>query len=193
MVSARSKRRVTALEFLSHPAASGKSELVRGEIHVMTPASGVHGIVAGRIFVALNAFVEEHRLGLCFPDNTGFELPGLDDTVRSPDAAFVRAERLSLEDIDAGWVRVAPDLVVEILSPSETAATLDAKWRDYRAAGTTLMWVIDPAERTVTVREADTPDRRLTASDTLSGGSVLPGFSIAVARLFSRVTAQKTQ
>src|SRR5215475_6794836 len=151
MVSARSKRRVTALEFLSHPAASGKSELVRGEIHVMTPASGVHGIVAGRIFVALNAFVEERELGLCFPDNIGFQLPGLDDTVRSPDAAFVRADRLSLESIGTGWVPVTPDLVVEVLSPSETTATLDEKWRDYSSAGTTLMWVIDPAARTVTV------------------------------------------
>lgn len=188
MVSARSKRRVTALEFLSHPAASGKSELVRGEIHVMTPASGVNGIVAGRIFAALNAFVEEHGLGLCFPDNIGFELPGLDDTVRSPDAAFVRAERLSLESIGPGWVPVAPDLVVEVLSPSETPAILDEKWRDYRAAGTTLMWVIDPTERIVTVRESGAPDRRLATTDALNGGSVLPGFSLAVERLFERLT-----
>jgi hypothetical protein len=64
MVSARSKRRVTALEFLSHPAASKKSELVRGEIRVMTPASGVHGILAGRIFVELSAFVDKHALGV---------------------------------------------------------------------------------------------------------------------------------
>lgn len=185
MVSARSKRRVTALEFLSHPSASGKSELVRGEIHVMTPASGVHGIVAGRIFAALNAFAEEHGLGLCFPDNIGFELPGLDNTVRSPDAAFVRAGRLSLESIGTGWVPVSPDLVVEVLSPSETAAMLDEKWRDYRAAGTSLMWVIDAAEHAVTVREPGAPDRRLLATDTLTGGSVLPGFSIAVAQLFA--------
>jgi Uma2 family endonuclease len=185
MVSARSKRRVTALEFLSHPAASGKSELVRGEIHVMTPAGGMHGIVAGRIFVALNAFVKEHGLGLSFPDNTGFELPGLDDTVRSPDAGFVRADRLSLDSLGLGWVPVAPDLVVEVLSPSETSLTLDEKWRDYRAAGAILMWVIDPAGRTVTVREPGAPDRQLVASDTLNGGSVLPEFSIAVAQLFS--------
>jgi len=150
-------------------------------------ASGVHGILAGRIFVELSAFVDQHALGLCFPDNTGFQLPGLDDTVRSPDAAFVRAERLSPESIGTGWVPVAPDLVVEVLSPSESVATLDEKWRDYRAAGTTLMWVIDPTERTVTVREAGAPDRRLMAGDTMRGGRVLPGFSIAVAQLFPRL------
>jgi Uma2 family endonuclease len=187
MVSARSNPRVTALEFLSHPAASGKSELVRGEIHLMTPASGVHGLVAGEIFVALKAFVDSRSLGLCFPDNIGFELPGLDDTVRSPDAAFVSAERLSVENIGPGWVPVAPDLVVEVLSPSETPATLDEKWRDYRAAGTMAMWVIDPGSRTITVRETGIPDRLLISTDTLDGGSVVPGFSLPVTRLFERL------
>jgi len=193
MVSARSNRRVTALEFLSHPAARGKSELVRGEIHVMAPASGVHGLLAGEIFTLLKTSVDANGRGICFPGNTGFQLPGLEDTVRSPDVAFVRADRLARKNIGAGWVPVAPDLVVEVLSPSETVTTLDEKWRDYRAAGTTLMWVIDPAERTVTVREAGAPDRRLTASDTLNGGSVLPGFSIPVAQLFSRVSGAKNQ
>jgi hypothetical protein len=92
MVSAHVRRRVTSREFLTHPAASGPSELVRGEIRVMTPAGGPHGLVAGEIFAALKAFVDSHALGVCFPDNTGFELPGLTDTVRSPDTAFIRAD-----------------------------------------------------------------------------------------------------
>jgi Uma2 family endonuclease len=189
MVSARPARRVTAIEFLSHPAANGKSELVRGEIHETTPASGAHGLVVAEIFVALKAFADSRSLGLCFPDNIGFQLPGLDDTVRSPDTAFVRAERLSLEDVGAGWVPVAPDLVVEVLSPSESARSIDVKWRDYRAAGTTVMWVIDPAQRVVTVREADAADLQLSVTDTLDGGDLLPGFSIAVARLFEGLTS----
>jgi Uma2 family endonuclease len=183
-MDATRRNRVTALEFLSHPAASGPSELVRGEVRVMTPASGAHGLLAGRVFAALNAFVESHGLGVCFPDNTGFELPGLDDTVRSPDAAFIRTERVPPDGIDAGWVRVAPDLIVEILSPSETAASLEEKLQDYRAAGTTLVWVIDPAARIVLVHEAGLPDRRLSASDAMDGGDMLPGFSLPIARLF---------
>jgi Uma2 family endonuclease len=144
-------------------------------------------VVAGVIFAALNAFVEAERLGVCFPDNTGFLLPELGDTVRSPDAAFVGAGKLSVEGIGAGWVAVAPDLVVEVLSPSETASELDEKLRDYRSAGTRLVWVIDPAKRVVSVRAADAPERWLSEGDTLDGGEVLPGFTIAVSRLFARL------
>lgn len=187
MIAAEAHRHVTAEEFLLHPAAAGQSELVRGEVRVMTPASGAHGAVAGAIFAALNAFVEARQLGLCFPDNTGFLLPGLGDTVRSPDAAFVRADRLPIEGIGSGWVGVTPDLVVEILSPSETASELDEKLRDYRVAGTRLVWVVDPAKRVVSVRAMGAPERSLSETDMLDGGEVLPGFAIAVSRLFARL------
>ena len=143
MSGANTSHYVTAAEFLERSAADGPSELVRGAIHVMTPASGAHGAIAGTIFAALNAFVEAHQLGVCFPDNTGFLLPGLGDTVRSPDAAFVRTDALPPNGIGPGWISAAPDLVVEILSPNETAAELDAKVRDYFASGTRLLWVVN--------------------------------------------------
>ncbi|MGH7620125.1 MAG: Uma2 family endonuclease, partial [Gemmatimonadaceae bacterium] len=142
MVSAKFRRRVTPEEFLTHPAAAGASELVRGEVRVMTPAGGAHGVIAAAVFRALDAFVEANALGMCFADNTGFRLPGLDDTVRSPDAAFVRADRLPASGIGTGWMDVAPDLVVEIISPNETTADLESKLSDYRSAGTVLVWVI---------------------------------------------------
>ncbi len=184
MTVANSRRPVTAVEFLTHPAAAGASELVRGEVRVMTPASGAQGAVAGTIFAALNTFVESRQLGRCFPDNTGFLLPGLGDTVRSPDAAFVRADKLPVDGIGTGWVPVAPDLVVEVLSPSETASELEEKLRDYRSAGTQLVWVVDPARRVVSVRGSRAPEHWLSEADTLEGDDVLPGFSIPVARLF---------
>jgi Uma2 family endonuclease len=175
---------VTSEEFLVHPAAAGASELVRGEIRVLTPAGGAHGVIAGNIFAALHAFVEARRLGRCFADNTGFLLPGLGDTVRSPDAAFVRAGRLPPQGIGPGWVPVAPDLAVEVLSPTETETELEDKLRDYRAAGTTLIWVVDPATREVSVQTAASPERWRSEVDTLDGGDVLPGLAIPVARLF---------
>ena len=178
---------LTSEEFLTDPAAAGPSELVRGEVRVMTPASGAHGVIAGTIFAALNAFVEERQLGQCFPDNTGFLLPGLGDTVRSPDAAYVRADRLPPQGIGSGWIVVAPDLIVEILSPTETAAGLEEKLRDYQAAGTRLVWVVDPAKRSVSVRAGSSPEHSLSEADTLDGGEVLPGFSIPVTRLFARL------
>jgi Uma2 family endonuclease len=187
MTAANARRYVTAAEFLTDPAAVGPSELVHGEVRVMTPASAAHGAVAGVIFAALDAFVEAGQLGICFPDNTGFLLPGLGDTVRSPDAAFVRASKLPAQGIGSGWLAVAPDLAVEILSPNEVAAELESKLRDYRTAGTELLWVVDPVARVVNVRSAHAPDRWLSEVDTLDGGDVLPGFAIPVSRLFGRL------
>ena len=187
MVSEKVARRVTAQEFLTHPAARGPSELIRGEVRVLTPASGAHGVVAGVIFRALSNFVEANNLGLCLPDNTGFQLPGLADTVRSPDAAFVRADRLPEKGIGSGWISVAPDLAIEIISPTETAASLEDKLADYRAAGTTLIWVIDPSTRSVSVRRAGAPEQRLTERDSIDGANVLPGFALPVAKLFERL------
>jgi Uma2 family endonuclease len=178
---------LTVPEFAVHPAAAGASELVAGEIRMMAPASGAHGAVAGAIFAAVNAFVEQRQLGVCFPDNTGFALPGIENTVRSPDMAFVRGDRLPADGLSSGFVELAPDLVVEVLSPTETASDLEEKLRDYLASGTTLAWVIDPAKRVIIVRAADAPVRWLLADDLLEGGPVLPGFSIPVAGLFARL------
>ena len=187
MANTRSGRYVTAEEFLRLPNASDPGELVRGEVRMVTPAGGVHGIVASAIHVALTLFVDANGLGVCFGDNVGFLLPGLGDTVRSPHAAFVRAEQLRPGGLGQGWVPVAPDLVVEVLSPNETASELEAKLRDYRAAGTRLFWVIDPETRTVTVRGNASPDAWLTDRDMLDGGDVVPGFSLPVAKLFARL------
>ncbi len=178
---------VTANEFLTHPSAAAASELVRGAVHVMTPASGAHGVVAGTIFAALNAFVEQRQLGMCFPDNTGFQLPGLGDTVRSPDVAFVRMERLPTGGIGTGWMTVAPDLVVEILSPTETTSQLEDKLRDYRSAGTRVFWIVDPLARTVSVRDAATGDRVVGEHGEIDAPELLPGFVMPVARIFARL------
>lgn len=177
---------LTADEFLAHPAARERSELVRGVIRMMTPASAPHGIVSGNVYGLLWTFVREHRLGRCFTDGTGFALPGLPNTVRSPDAAFVRADRLPAAGVrtSSGFLPLAPDLAVEVLSPSETASDLDEKLADYLTAGTPFVWVIDPARRRVSIVAADAPVRWLREGDTLDGGTVLPGFSCAVAELF---------
>jgi len=180
---------ITAVEFLTHPAAAGPSELVRGTIHVTSPSGGRHGVIVANVFAALDAFVRERGLGLCFADNTGFELAGLLDTVRSPDAAFVSGERLPAEGIGPGWVRATPDLIVEVLSPSESVAELEAKLDDYRTAGTRRAWIIDPTHRTVTIRDlaGELPEHILAEREDIDAAPVLPGFSMWVARIFDRL------
>jgi Uma2 family endonuclease len=113
---------------------------------------------------------------------------GLGDTVRSPDVAFVRAERLPADGIGSGWMTVAPDLVVEVLSPSETTSALDDKLRDYRAAGTRLFWLVDPSARTVSIRgDAAAHEHIAHEGDVLDGADVLPGFVLPVEQLFARL------
>jgi Uma2 family endonuclease len=178
---------LTADEYLRHPLGQEPGELVRGVMHVMTPAGGPHGVVIENLVVALGSHVRAHRLGRSFADNVGFHLdiPGeTRDTVRSPDVAFVCTERLPPGGVRAGWVRLAPDLAVEVLSPENRPAEIEARVADYLAAGTQLMWIIDPQARTVARRTPTGPLATLTEGDTLDAGNVVPGFTMPVADLF---------
>lgn len=193
---------LTADEFLSVPPDDRvRQELVRGEVRRVSPAGGAHGRVGANLYDALMPLVRARRLGTCFFDGTGFLLPlppalrrqgpdgGPRDTVRSPDVAFVRRDRVPAGGFGPGWVPLAPDLAVEVLSPSETASDVAEKLADYRAAGTELLWVVDPARRVVAVYAADAPTRWLREGDALDGGAVVPGFALGVDALFEDVAA----
>jgi Uma2 family endonuclease len=101
--------------------------------------------------------------------------------------SFVRAERLPAEGIGAGFLKFAPDLAIEVLSPSETASELEEKLDDYLFSGTQLIWVVDPVRRTVMIVAADTPVRWLREDDTLDGGTVVPGFTCPVSVIFEGI------
>jgi len=161
---------LTADEFFAiADTDDARLELVRGEVRSVNPAGGAHGAVGANPFERLAPYVRARRLGRCFGDGTGFLLPlapGLQrhsrdgcarETVRSPDVAFVRAHRVPPRGFGRGWVRFAPDFAVEVLSPSETTSNTEEKLADYRAAGTALLWAIDPATRLVTVYAAGAP------------------------------------
>ena len=179
--------RLTADQFAEHPAARGHSELVRGELRVMTPAYGEHGLLVGNVFRLLSVHCHEHRLGRCFTEDTGYRLPipgERYDTVRAPDASFVRADRVPAGPALRAFLPLAPDVAVEVLSASDTATVLAEKLDDYLAAGTRVVWVVDPERRAVEVRAPDAPVRRLRAGDALDGAPVLPDFRCTVAELF---------
>ena len=178
---------MTPEEFLVQSLPDGKAELVRGELRVTPPAGGPHLRVATNVVLLLGRYLEGRRLGSVFVDGGGYELMQLPRTVRVPDASFVRAGRLPAEGISPGLLKLAPDLAVEVLSPSESASELEEKLEDYRACGTPLIWVVDPARRTVMVVASDAPVHWLREGDMLDGGEVIPGFSCAVAELFEGI------
>lgn len=181
--SARSGVKLSVDEYALYDTPDGKAELVRGELRLSPPPGAPHGIVILAIATRLNDYAQAHRLGAVFID-CGFELLELPRTVRSPDVAFVRADRLPPDGVAPGFMRVAPDLVVEVISPSETRARRREKLDDYRASGVSLVWLIDPIARTVTIVEDDGASRRLNQNEVLTGGNVLPGFSCEIATLF---------
>ena len=118
---------MSAEEFLAYPLAEGKAELVRGELRVTPPAGGPHGKASTNLVIMLGAFAGLHRHGTVFADGVGYELLALPRTVRVPDVSFVASGRLPEPGIGPGLLKLAPDLAVEVLSPSETASELEEK------------------------------------------------------------------
>jgi len=160
-------------------------ELVRGDLLMMSPASPVQGRYAERLSRALGQYVEDHDLGEVYTAEPGFELAAEPEKiVRAPDVAFVRKERIPPADQQAGFWPLAPDLAVEIISPSETAASVQAKVQDYLAAGTQLIWLVYPDSTVVVEYQPPAQIRQYGREDTLDGGTVIPGFQYALARLF---------
>jgi Uma2 family endonuclease len=178
---------MTAEEFLAYPVHDAKAELVRGELRVSPPAGGPHGVAAVNLVYMLTAHVRQHTLGRVFADGVGYELVRLPRTVRVPDASYVRADRLPPDGIGPGLLKLAPDLAIEVLSPSETASALEEKLDDYLVSGTPLVWVVDPVRRTVMIVSSDAPVRWLREGDALKAGALIPGFTCPVSDIFDGI------
>ena len=172
----------TAEELLLLPDGM-HGEIVRG-VFVPMPAPGtLHGVVTMRVGSYLHVFVEERGLGIVTTAGTAFRLARKPDTVRCPDSAFVRAERVP-SPLPRGAVEGAPDLAVEVLSPSNTRAEIDRKLAEYLRYGARQVWIVDPEDRTVSVYAAGGLPRFLEGDHVLDGGDLLPGFALPLARLF---------
>lgn len=174
---------LTAEEYARLPERDDgyKDELVRGSVVCEPQPSFGHGLTSVRIAHLLMSFVERHPLGVVVGE-AGYVLERGPDTVRGPDVSFVSTERLRHRG--ETFFEGAPDLAVEVISPSNTRRTVADKTRDYLAAGARLVWNVDPRRRTVTVHASDAETLVLTADETLDGGDLLPGFSVPVRTLF---------
>jgi Uma2 family endonuclease len=176
---------LTADDLLSVPDPDLPHELLRGVLRRVMPASGAHGLVVGRVLLALGVHVQAQDLGELFSEATGFLLARNPDTVLCPDVSFVVRERLAAAVLERPFPELAPDLAVEVLSPSDRAAAVRAKVGEYLAAGVRAVWVLDPATRTVRVHHRGGRELLLSEQDVLDGGNVVPGFRCSVAPLFA--------
>jgi len=168
-------------------------ELVDGEL-VERLMSSLSSWIGGRIYRLIADHVEAQGLGFVWPADNGYQcFPKAPGKVRKPDVSFVHHDRLPEGLPPEGYLRVAPDLAVEVLSPNDLAIDLDVKLIDYRDAGVRLTWVLNPESRSARVYGLDGSSRFLAENDDLSGEDVLPGFSCRVDALFPTPTGDATR
>jgi Uma2 family endonuclease len=181
----QSKTLLTAEEIWSLPENGNRYELVRGELVKMPPAAAEHGIVTGTLYLMLGGYIRTNGLGVTTIAESGYILSRNPDTLRAPDIAFVSKVRIGSEGVPQGFWEIAPDLAVEIVSPSERPGEVQSKVDDYLSAGTRMVWIVHPGTRSLTVYRAPDQARVLTVNDTLSGEDVVPGFTCEVKAIFS--------
>jgi Uma2 family endonuclease len=161
---------------------SVRTELDEGELITMPPMGLDHAYHESEIASILRAFVKRHGLGRVYAGDPGFRLNS--ETVRAPDVAFIRQARLAAIS-GRGFANGAPDLAVEIFSPSDSVPQLMRKVKQYFAAGCHTVWIVYPEREEVHVLEASGADRLLRAPDIIEAPELLPGFSVPVAEFFA--------
>ena len=174
---------MTAEELLEMPDDGFRYELVRGELAKMAAASFDHGVHASRIVETLLPYVRRNRLGEVPLSEPGFLLGTNPDHARVPDVAFVRQQRIDAAERPFVFFPGAPDLAVEVISPGDRLTDVGEKIAELLAAGTRMVFVVNPRNNTA---QMHTPDNvtELTEADTLDGGRCGPRLAQAGVRDF---------
>ncbi len=168
---------MTPAEFLENDVPG--YEYAKGELIPMSPATRRHGKISISIIRHLDRYVYENGLGELYTAETIFQVG---DRMMKPDVAFVSTDRLDVDE-DATFP-IPPDLAIEVVSPSDVHSRVVRKALDYLAAGTRLVWVLDPVSKTVTVYRSESDIETLTREAMLTGEDVVSGFTCSVAQLF---------
>ncbi len=172
-------------DLMNLPEVGGKYELVEGEL-ILAATNFRHDTLVMRLGGLLDRFVREREVGVVAGPDMGCRMKN--GNVRCPDVSFISGERARHyvdEDPDS-FFEGSPDLVVEILSPSDKLDSTRRKAIEYFESGSHICWIVDPRDRTVLVLESNGSERLLTVADTLDGGTVLPGFSISISALLEK-------
>ncbi len=168
--------------------ADRRVELVAGEIIDMPLPSPIHAAILGTLSAEIINFVRKRDLGRVLSGDAPFVLernPEGRDTLRGLDIAYISADRFPGK-LPRSPLHVAPDLAVEIISPSNKAEDIEKKIEQFLDAGTTMIWIVYPDLRSIAVH-MDDGTFKLKESDALTGGEVLPSFTIPVSEIFADV------
>ena len=176
----KSEHVTTAEQLLALPDDGNRYELVKGILKMMSPAGNEHGRVTLRIAARLAMHVEKFDLGETYAVETGFRISNDPDTVRAPDAAYVSHARLQTVEPTRGYLPLAPDLVVEVVSPNDRSSDIEAKAHQWLTAGSAIVLVADPENLTIRVYENPKDIRVLCAGDTFESGKVCGGWKLTI-------------
>ncbi len=176
-------RPTTADYLLRMPRDGSRCELIRGVLVSMSDAGSRHGRIAGNIYAPLWAHVRANDLGIAYME-TGYLLSTNPDTVRFPDGSFVNRERLEREGETDGFRRGAPDLAIEVISPTDRLAAVERKAAEWIAAGARMAVVANPRSHSVKVYTPNAPVAELGEDGVIDGGDVVPGWSVPVSGVF---------
>jgi Uma2 family endonuclease len=161
----------------------GRSELIDGRIVQMRPTGAQDGVVELNVGFVLRQYVRDHNLGSVMVGEVGIYTRRDPDRVRAADVVFISRDRLS-EPLQ-GFLEVAPELVVEIVSPSDAWQNMRQKIEEYLAIGADRVWIVEPDNRAVLVFRSTTDVQEFGEEDTLRGEGVLDAFEVRVADLFA--------
>ena len=175
---------LTAEQFAERPDPGYPEELVRGTIVPMAMPKPRHGEICSKAVRILGVYVDEHDTGRVLCNDTGVITERGPDTVRGADISFYSYTRVPKGPLPNQYLDVPPDLIVEVLSPSDRWPKVLAKVAEYLDAGTTVVLVLDDERRLGHVYSADAAPRLLAAKEELSIPDLLGDFRVRISRFF---------
>ena len=175
---------LTAEDLLRLDGKGVKGELIRGVLCETMSVGGEHGETVVNLVLELGQFVKSRRLGRLAASDAGVLLERSPDTVREPGIVFYSTEKIPSGVRVTGYYEEVPDLVVEVVSPSNSLREVNDKARMWISYGTRLVWALHPNTRSVDVHTPSGDVSTLRGNDTLTGGDVLPGFECSLSDIF---------